>query len=106
MEALSARERLVLLVTKSIREDFLFQNAFDMEDARTPLKKQYLMLKTLLTVFNAAQEVIKKDGFDIADLRKLPVLEKVAKVKEIPPDDENKFQLLMDDVTKDIAGLA
>ncbi|MBD3361106.1 V-type ATP synthase subunit A, partial [Candidatus Peregrinibacteria bacterium] len=37
MDALSSKERLVLETTKSIREDFLFQNAFDYVDAYTPL---------------------------------------------------------------------
>jgi len=41
MEALSSRERLVLFVSKSIREDFLFQNAFDPEDAYTVPKRCY-----------------------------------------------------------------
>ncbi len=105
-DSLSNREQLLLLVAKSLREDFLFQNAFDMEDARTPLKKQYLMLKTILTIYNASQDMLSKEGFEIAKLRELPVLKKVAKVKDISPDKEDDFQKLMDEVTKDIAKLA
>lgn len=104
-DSLSNREQLLLLVAKSIREDFLFQNAFDMEDARTPLKKQYLMLKTILSVYNAAKELVNKDGFEITQVRALPVLEKVAKVKDIKPEDEDKFEKLMEKVHADINAL-
>lgn len=104
-DSLSNREQLILLVAKSIREDFLFQNAFDPEDARTPLKKQYLMLKTILSVYNAAQEMLDKEGFEISQVRDLPVLQKVSKVKEISPEDEAKFEALMADVHTDITSL-
>ena len=104
-DSLSNREQLLLLVAKSIREDFLFQNAFDMEDARTPLRKQYLMLKTILSVYNAARELVNKEGFEIAKVRALPVLEKVSKVKDIKPEDEATFEKLMEKVHADINSL-
>ncbi|MBU0981744.1 V-type ATP synthase subunit A, partial [Patescibacteria group bacterium] len=105
-DSLSNREQLLLLVAKSIREDFLYQNAFDPVDARTPLKKQYLMLKTILSVYNAAREVLQKEGFDVGKLKKLDVLQKVAKVKDISPDDEAKFLSLMEEVHSEINALA
>jgi V/A-type H+/Na+-transporting ATPase subunit A len=105
-DSLSNREQLILLVAKSLREDFLFQNAFDMEDARTPLKKQYYMLKCILSVYKASQEMMDKEGFDIADVRALPVLQKVTKVKEISPDAEAEFEALIEEVTKEITALA
>lgn len=105
-DSLSNREQLVLLVAKSIREDFLFQNAFDKEDARTPLKKQYYMLKAITTVYTAAQKMLGREGFEIAELKKLPVLQKVSRVKEISPDDESAFVKLIEQIQSDITSLA
>ena len=45
VDALSNRDRLVLGTAKSIREDFLHQNAFDDVDTYTSFPKQYRMLK-------------------------------------------------------------
>ena len=49
LDALSERDRLKLEVAKSIREDYLQQNAFHEEDTYTPLPKQYKMLKAILS---------------------------------------------------------
>ncbi|MBT4384736.1 V-type ATP synthase subunit A [Candidatus Peregrinibacteria bacterium] len=105
-DSLSNAEQLLLLVAKSLREDFLFQNAFDPEDARTPIRKQYLMLKTILTIAHAAEDLLDKENFEIDDLKKLEVLQEVARVKEIPADDEAAFEKLMGRVQKDISALA
>ncbi|HCA55991.1 MAG TPA: V-type ATP synthase subunit A, partial [Ruminococcaceae bacterium] len=42
MDALSANDRLKLETARSIREDYLHQNAFDATDTYTSLKKQVL----------------------------------------------------------------
>ena len=83
MEALSSKERLILETTKSIREDFLFQNAFDRVDAYTSPKKQYWMLKCIMTIYYAAQDIVEQEEFDFDELKKLPVMEKIVKVKDI-----------------------
>lgn len=105
-DSLSAREQLLLLVAKAIREDFLFQNAFDKEDARTPIKKQYWMLKTIMSVYHSAQELVHQTDFDIDRLKKLPVLQEVIRVKEIPPEEEGKFEALIEKVHSEIKHLA
>jgi V/A-type H+/Na+-transporting ATPase subunit A len=105
-DSLSGREQLLLLVTKSLREDFLFQNAFDPEDARTPIKKQYLMLKTIMSVYHAAKELVGDENFDMDALKKLDVIQNVAKVKEISPDNEAEFEKLIEKVHQDIQKLA
>lgn len=92
MESLSNRERLVLLVAKSIREDFLFQDAFSPEDAYTPPKKQFGMLKTIMTVYHAGLEVIETLDFDFRKLQNLPELQEVAHVKDIPRGEEEKYE--------------
>ncbi len=105
-DSLSAREQLLLLVAKSIREDFLFQNAFDPDDARTPLKKQYWMLKCIMTLYYAARELVGNESFDIDSLKSHSLIQEVARVKDIPEGEEDKFQALIDKITTEVQKLA
>ncbi|MBU1197484.1 V-type ATP synthase subunit A [Candidatus Micrarchaeota archaeon] len=60
-DALPDKERLVLEVTKMIREDFLQQNSFEEIDVYSSLKKQHLMLKTILKFYDKAEQALKMD---------------------------------------------
>jgi len=105
MDALSPKERLIMETAKSLREDFLFQNAFDEEDAYTSLKKQYHMLKCILTIYYAGQEVVDKEEFDFENLKNLPVLKRVVKVKEIKDGEWAEFESLAKEVESSIKAL-
>jgi V/A-type H+-transporting ATPase subunit A len=105
MDALSPKERLIMETAKSIREDYLFQNAFDKIDAYTSLKKQYWMLKCIMTIYYAGQEVVEKEDFDFVKFKKLPVMEKIVKVKDLEDGKWEKFEELEKDVQKAIKSL-
>ncbi len=105
MDALSPKERLVMEVAKSLREDFLFQNAFDKVDAFSSLKKQYWMLKTIMTIYYSAQDVVGQEDFDFDDLKKLPIMEKVVKVKDIEDGKWDEFEALSKEVATSIQSL-
>ncbi|MFC1734427.1 V-type ATP synthase subunit A, partial [candidate division KSB1 bacterium] len=105
MDALSPKERLIMETTKSIREDFLFQNAFDAQDAYSSLKKQYWMLKVIMTIYYAAQDIVGQEEFDFNELKKLPVMEKVVKVKDIEDGKWDDFEKLAKEVTSEIQTL-
>jgi len=102
---LSPKERLVLETAKFIREDFLFQNAFDPEDAYTSLKKQYWMLKCIVAIHAAGQDIVEKEEFDFAELKKLPVMEKIAKVKDVKEGEWAEFESLEREVKSSIQSL-
>ncbi|MBU1151783.1 V-type ATP synthase subunit A [Patescibacteria group bacterium] len=102
-DALSPKERLVLETTKSIREDFLFQNAFDYVDAYTPLKKQFGILKCIMAVFHETNKIVDKEGFDFEEFLKLPVLEKVVKCKDFSHEELEKYEELEKEVTSSIS---
>lgn len=102
MDALSPKEKLILYTAKFIREDFLFQNAFDYQDAHTPQKKQYWMLRVILAVYNEAMEILDKEGFDFDKLIELPIMQKVVKSKEIPYEELEKFEELEKEISKTI----
>ncbi len=104
-ESLSAREKLVLLTAKSLREDFLFQDAFDPEDAYTPPKMQFNMLKTIVTLYTVGVEKIKEEDFDFKKIENLEILEEVAKVKDLPKDSFEKYEDLRNRLTAAINAL-
>ncbi|QQS59878.1 V-type ATP synthase subunit A [Candidatus Peregrinibacteria bacterium] len=105
MESLSNREKLVLLVAKSIREDFLFQNAFDPEDAYTTPKKQYGILKTIVTLYHAGVKVIAHPDFDFKILSGNPILQEIASAKDIPNGEDEQFVALVRKVEKEVLAL-
>ena len=80
MDALSAPDRLKLESARSIREDYLHQNAFDATDTYTSLKKQVLMMRAILSYYDKAMETLNK-GADIEMLVNIPVRERIGRFK-------------------------
>ena len=60
VDSLSFEDRLKLEVAKSIREDYLHQNAFHEVDTYTSMNKQYKLLKLILSYFELGKEAIAK----------------------------------------------
>jgi len=90
IDALSTHERLILETAKSIREDFLHQDAFDNVDTYTSIKKQFLILKLIILFHETAEKVIKK-GVTIEELNTLPVKAKIVRAKFIEEKKMEKF---------------
>jgi V/A-type H+-transporting ATPase subunit A len=103
-EALSPRERLVLETARSIREDFLHQNAFHEVDTYTSMVKQYEMLKTVLHFYERAMEAIEA-GVETADIFKLSVREEIARAKYIPETDMAKIPKIRETIAEQIKQL-
>lgn len=102
MDALSAPDRLKLETSRSIREDYLHQNAFDPTDTYTSLKKQVLMMRSILCYYDKAMEALNK-GADIEMLVNLPVRERIGRykyVEESKIDDE--FRTIQSQLDSDI----
>ncbi len=89
MDALSAPDRLKLETARSIREDYLHQNAFDPTDTYTSLKKQVLMMRAILSYYDKALDGLKK-GADIEMLVNIPVRERIGRFKYEPEDKINE----------------
>jgi V/A-type H+-transporting ATPase subunit A len=81
LESVSQTDRVTLDIARIIREDFLFQNAFDPEDAYTPLLQQYEIIKSVMYVYNIAREAITNGGLSYEDFAKLPILEKLSELR-------------------------
>ena len=80
MDALSSGDRLKLETARSIREDYLHQNAFDSVDTYTSLKKQVLMMRAILLCYDSSDEALK-NGANIELLMKMPVRERIGRFK-------------------------
>jgi V/A-type H+-transporting ATPase subunit A len=85
LESLSTGERLIMETAKSIREDFLQQNAFHEVDTFSSLKKQYLLLKLIMTFHHYAKKAIEAE-VPISEILSLPVRERIARAKFIAED--------------------
>lgn len=97
VESLSDNDQLILLIARSIREDFLQQNAFDEVDTYTSLKKQYLMLKTIISFYQKGLELLKT-GKKITDISSLPLKEKIAKLKFVPENKLKEIEKILEEI--------
>ncbi|MBO6061209.1 MAG: V-type ATP synthase subunit A [Clostridia bacterium] len=80
IDALSARDRLKLETARSIREDYLHQNAFDATDTYTSPEKQHELLRLLLEYYERGEAALQ-DGADFNRLAALPVRERLGRYK-------------------------
>lgn len=90
MDALSGRDKLTMDTAKSIREDYLHQNAFHEVDTYASLDKQYRMLKLILLADELGRGALEKN-VDIEDILALPVKEKIGRSKYIEEKDISEF---------------
>ena len=86
VDALSDSDALVLEVARSLREDYLQQDALSVEDAYSPLKKQNALLGLILKFYHVADAAIKK-GAPLDEISALPVRERIGRAKMIPADE-------------------
>ncbi len=96
-DSLSDTDQLKLEVTKSIREDFLQQNAFHEVDTYCSLNKQYKMLNVILEFYDLALEALN-NGMYISEVEKMPIRDRIARSKNIPETELNLF----DDLSRDL----
>ena len=99
IDALSEKDRLKLEVAKSIREDYLQQNAFHEVDTYTSLDKQYKMLKLVLA-FQVEAEKALAAGVYLNKILKMEVRDKIARAKYIHEDEMSKIDDIYIDLSR------
>lgn len=91
IDSLSEEDRLKLEVAKSIREDYLQQNAFDDVDTFTSLQKQFKMLQLILGFGMEARRALDA-GVYLSELLKLTELrDRIARSKYIKEEEISKI---------------
>jgi len=95
VESLSTKERLILESARSIREDFLHQNAFHPQDTYTSLRKQYLMLRTILHFHNSGLKALEEEK-SLEEILALGVREKISKMKFLPEGESDLLEVYIE----------
>lgn len=103
-DTLSDEDQVKLDTTKSIREDFLQQNAFHDVDTFCPLEKQFKMLDTILYFYDKSQEALEKGAY-FSEIEKLDVKENIARMKYLPNDDLGKIDAIKDKIDSELKEL-
>jgi V/A-type H+-transporting ATPase subunit A len=103
-DALPEKEQALLLIAKMLREDYLQQNAYSDIDARCSLKKQYLMLKTILKYNERAMGAIDL-GVQLKKITDLPSKVKIGRMKEIAESKHEDFEKLQHEIDAEFDAL-
>ncbi len=105
VDALSSNDRLILEEAKSIREDYLHQDAFHETDTYTSLYKQYRMLKLIIQFYYEGEKAINA-GVDITKVFEIAVRERIGRAKYVPEKEVDAvFAKVEDDLKKQIEEL-
>lgn len=104
MDALSWKDRLTMEVARSIREDYLHQNAFDDIDTYTSLEKQYRMLQLILAYMDQGNAALYA-GADLSRVLEMPVREKIGRAKFIPESEMKQFDQIESELNSEAAAL-
>ena len=105
VDSLSSKDRVTMEVARSIREDYLHQNAYHDIDTFTTPHKQFRMLKLLLSYFHMSQDAVKKD-VDLKVLFSLPVREKIGRAKYIQQEKVDvEFNIIEQELTQQMDAL-
>lgn len=105
IDALSWKDRLTLEVARSIREDYLHQNAFDDVDTYTSLNKQYRLLRLIL-LFLTQGRLALDAGAELSKIIGLSVREKIGRAKYIPEGEMNRFDEIESELLTRMAALS
>ncbi|MEO0091486.1 MAG: V-type ATP synthase subunit A [candidate division WOR-3 bacterium] len=106
-DTLTPQDRLILEVARSIREDFLHQNAFLDIDTYTSIEKQSAMLKIILYFYEKARNALdrtppEKQLEKINEIEKLPIREKIARMKFTPETELQKIMELKQSIDEEL----
>lgn len=104
-DSLSEPDQLKLEIAKSIREDFLQQNAFHDVDTFCSLEKQFKMLSIILGFYDKGLKAIE-DGVYVNEVISVPSVERLGRMKEIPEDKISEIDELKKNIYAEIDALA
>ncbi len=80
-------QRLILEISKVLKEGFLQQNAFHAQDTFVPLAKQFLMLELIQYLYTRGKQAVEK-GIPISLVKDDELYSKIVKMKYTVPNDD------------------
>ena len=103
-DALGGRDKITMDTAKSVREDYLHQNAFHETDTYTSPKKQFRMLKLILEFDNRARAALN-ENVETEDIFALGVKEKIGRCKYISEENMSEFDKIEDELAAEFEAL-
>lgn len=100
-DTLSEKDQLKLEVARSIREDYLQQNAFQDVDTFTSLEKQDKMLDLVLKFYRESIRGLEKHVY-LNELLQLPVREAIARAKYTEEANIAKLDEISEEITRQV----
>lgn len=98
-------QKLLIETARVVRVGFLQQNAYHKDDTYVPLKKQYLMMNIILSLYEKAKEALSHKVL-VSDIVATGWFEKLIKVKyDIPNDKPQMFDEYETEMQSDFARL-
>jgi V/A-type H+-transporting ATPase subunit A len=92
-------------VTKSIREDFLYQSAFDPVDQYTTLEKQYRLLRLIVTLYKEGLSALEA-GVELEKIKTLQAIPAIARARLIPEEKaKEEIQAIEDSIKEELLTL-
>jgi len=79
-DILPEEQKLVLEVSKVIRQGFLQQNAYHQNDTYVPVKKQYYMMDTILILYHESKKLVEKN-IPVSVIRKTGIFDEIIRMK-------------------------
>ena len=106
IDSLSEKDRLTLEVAKSLREDYLQQNAFDDIDTFTSREKQFKMIQNILTFNKEGQRALELGTYlkEIMD-GTVTLRDRIARSKYIPENELEKLDQIHLDIVSEIQAI-
>jgi V/A-type H+-transporting ATPase subunit A len=99
LDALSPGNRLVMETARSIREDFLHQNAFHEVDTYTSFQKMSKIME-LIKLFQRLGRDALEQGVNIQDIAGLPIRERIARAKFLPEEKLEDMDRIREELEK------
>jgi V/A-type H+-transporting ATPase subunit A len=97
-ESLPEKDKLILLVARMIREDFLMQGAYHEIDTYCLPQRAHSMLATILKFHELAGEM-SEEGTSVAEIRSSPLIYKISRMKDIPHEEfDERIKQLWDEM--------
>ncbi len=89
-EALPEDDKLLLLVARMLREDFLMQSAFHPVDTYTEPKRNHKMIRTIMKFYEISRDMVDS-GTLVSDISALKLKQRISRMKDIPNDEFDAY---------------
>ncbi|WP_291292649.1 V-type ATP synthase subunit A [Enterococcus sp.] len=98
MDSLSQKDRLTMMTARSLRQDYLQQNAFDDVDTYTSRNKQFKMLENILYFDEQAKRALQLGAYlDEVTKGTIDLRERIARSKYIPEEELTRLDAIKQD---------